>query len=77
MTFVHWMQAIWAVSTLTLLAQIYWLERIKRKLRKQSAVLAAMIESFTKSAAVGPCAWRELTTKEGEKSDQATPPIVH
>lgn len=73
MTYIHWMQAIWIVSMCCVWAQIYWLERTRRKLRKQSERLE-ITQAFITNAANS---WRELTTRADEKSDQATPPSVH
>jgi hypothetical protein len=75
MTFMHWMKAIWAISTLAVLAQIFWLERIKRKLRKQTAILAAMIEALKSGNFI--LGSQVTTTRADEKSDLTTPPTVH
>lgn len=54
MTFVHWVQTIWTVSMLVVFAQIYWLERTRRKLLKQIEQLELIQHAYSE--------WRKLWT---------------
>jgi hypothetical protein len=46
MTFVHWMQGLWFVIVLTQCVQLYFVDRTRKKLKKQTEKLDAMVRTF-------------------------------
>lgn len=81
MTFMHWIQAIWAVSMCCVFSQIYFVERRRRQLmsqseelNKRSEELAAALAAITSAAISGTI---KVFVKTEAEPDQTTPPTVH